>query len=81
MRTPATRFLGLGGVAKGPPVCACGLPSQFRRAAVSIAANIAEGFKKRGAGVGHARPLPGSVQAHQVPLWEAYARTILDSDS
>lgn len=25
-----------------------GLPSQFRRAAVSIAANIAEGFKKRG---------------------------------
>jgi len=26
----------------------CGLSSQFRRAAVSIAANIAEGFRKRG---------------------------------
>ena len=26
MRTPATGFEALGGVAKGPPVCACGLP-------------------------------------------------------
>ena len=49
-------------MAKGPPVCACGyrlsrtfpryetygLSSQFWRATVSIAANIAEGFRKRG---------------------------------
>ena len=31
-----------------PPAEIYGLSSQFRRAAVSIAANLAEGFKKRG---------------------------------
>ena len=63
MRTPATKFEELLVWQKAhrfviavyrltqafPRVETYGLSSQFRRAAVPIAANIAEGFKKRGA--------------------------------
>ena len=62
MRTPATRFEDLVGWQKAHPFVLAayrvsrtfprsetyGLSSQFRRADVSIAANIAEGFKKPG---------------------------------
>lgn len=62
MRTPAVQFEDLVVWQKAhrfvllvykltqtfPRTEAYGLTSQFRRAAVSIAANIAEGFKKRG---------------------------------
>lgn len=62
MRLPAQNFqdlivwqkahqfvLGVYRVSKGfPREEVYGLTSQFRRAAISVAANIAEGFKKRG---------------------------------
>ena len=60
-RPPSRNFQDLIVLAEGTSICSLGLPSnsnvsergtlrltsQFRRAAVSIAANIAEGFRKR----------------------------------